>query len=201
MGNRAIYTLVEQGETSHFYSHWGANALSPIFRLQQAREIQEQIQKPIAHIFEHLSRKGEYVSPRLPNAEMFCDSIGFDKNEPRQGSDIEMFITLDLDKKMCELDFNECYKPYKTMGIYNIPLDVMDKALKISLDYAEKNYLTEFSELVKIFNKCTKLDVAIEESRVNAEAEDYLNSPEAKEQQNQLKEMTGEENQEEGQEV
>ena len=53
MGNRAFFILKEKGETSYFTAYHGANALSPLLRLVQAKKLQAQLpgQKSIAHIF------------------------------------------------------------------------------------------------------------------------------------------------------
>ena len=62
MGNRAIFILHEQGESYYFTAHHGANALSPLLRLTQAKQLQEQLpqSQSIAHIFEHLDYDGKY---------------------------------------------------------------------------------------------------------------------------------------------
>lgn len=74
MGNRAIYNIIENGKSHYFYTYVGANALSPLLRLSQAKEIQKQLpDKPsIAHIFEYLDYDGEYINPRKSDADMFC---------------------------------------------------------------------------------------------------------------------------------
>lgn len=71
MGNRAIYILIENGERTYFYSHMGANALSPLLQLTQAKELQIKLSEfhSLAHIFEHLDYKGQYQNPRLKCAQ------------------------------------------------------------------------------------------------------------------------------------
>ena len=66
MGNRAIYQIIENGGRTVFTSHNGANALSPLLRLAQAKEIQAGLAEPqtIAHIFTHLGDDGQYHNLR-----------------------------------------------------------------------------------------------------------------------------------------
>ena len=67
MGNRAFFILKEKGETSYFTAYHGANALSPLLRLVQAKKLQAQLpgQKSIAHIFEHLDYDGRSEERRV----------------------------------------------------------------------------------------------------------------------------------------
>ncbi|MEG2013986.1 MAG: hypothetical protein RR063_12450, partial [Anaerovoracaceae bacterium] len=103
-GNRAIYIIAENGENNYFYSHMGANALSPLLRLAQAKELQKALpeSQSIAHIFEHLDYDGQYQPQRLEDADMFCERIDpitlseYQKSYT-QKSLLEMRITLDLD--------------------------------------------------------------------------------------------------------
>lgn len=72
MGNRAIFILHENDKNYHFTAHHGANALSPLLRLYQAKELQQGMpEQSIAHIFEHLDYGGKYQPERLPYEDMF----------------------------------------------------------------------------------------------------------------------------------
>lgn len=189
MGNHAIYSVMEHGKTEHYYSQWGANALSPMLRLQQSREISEQIGEPINHILAHLGRDGSYQNPRLENADMFCDPIVFDETEPREGSGIEMFITLDLDNEKYLLDYNESFPPYISMGKYEIPIEVGMKTLRATLDHAENNGIDSFAELVNLYHQATGLDKALERSRGDYEVQKLLDSPEAEQMREKYAEI------------
>ncbi len=192
MGNRAIYTIIEKGKEEHFYSHWGATPMSPMLRLQQALEIQEEIKEPIRHIFSHLSREGVYENPRLIESDMFCDAIAYEPNQPRAGSDVEMYITLNLDEQTYVLDFNEKYPAYISMGKYEIPIEAGLKSLQKVLDYAEKENISGFYEVAKIYNDQTGMTQAMEESRANGGVQKILDSPESEASRQRLRQMTGE---------
>lgn len=181
MGNRAIYTLIENGEPEHFYSPWGANALSPVLRLRQAQEIQEEIKKPLTHILAHLTYDGEYQNPVKNSDNLFLSAIAFDPSEPRKESGIEMYITLDLDQKMYTLDFNREYPPYMSMDKYQIPIEVGMKGLDKLLEYGEKNNKNSFGELLEIYNQMTGLSKAFAKSRADENFINLLNSPESEE--------------------
>lgn len=189
MGNRAIYTIVEEGKSEHFYAHNGANALSPVMRLQQAMEIQAEIPNTISHIFQHLSRAGEYQNPPLDSADMFCYSVPFDPNESRVGKGIEMYITINLDEKKYVLDFNEHYPMYISMGSYEIPLEVGLDSLNKVFDYANQEGIQDFYEVLKLYNDGTGISNAMEHSKQNQKEQDFLDSPEAENMRNKLKSM------------
>lgn len=74
MGNRVIYIIRESGE-NNFSVYHGANALSPLLRMFQAKKLQEALlrQESVSHIFEHLDYDGAYQNPRLDDADMFCN--------------------------------------------------------------------------------------------------------------------------------
>lgn len=76
MGNRAIYTIIENGENNYFYAHMGANALSPHLWLAQAKELQGALpEQTIVHIYEHLDYDRQYQNPRLADTDMFCERL------------------------------------------------------------------------------------------------------------------------------
>lgn len=194
MGQRAIYTIVEQGESSHFYAHWGANNLSPMFRLKQAEEIQAQINQPITHIIEHLSRNGGYENPPLDRADMFCHGIGFDESEPRKGSGIELFVTINLDTEQYTLDYNE---HYWSLGKYEIPIQVGMDNLQATLDYAQESEISDFYEMLDYYDFNTGMSIVMEESQVNRELDDLLQSSEADEMKQNYRRLLEEEKEDE----
>ncbi len=192
MGYPAIYSVIEQGKTEHFYSHYGGNALSPMLRLQQAMEIQEQLNLPITHILEHLSNDGTYKDAILDPSTMFCDPTSYDPKEPRKGSGIEMYITLDLDQQSYTLDFNEEYSCYISMGKYEIPIEYGLETLHKTLEFAEKNGIEDFYSLLSLYNNSTGISEAMDQSRGNFEVQEMLDSPEAEEQRERLRQLTEE---------
>lgn len=188
MGQRAIYVIAEDGKRSSFYAHYGANALSPLLRLLQARELQEQLpeRQSIAHIFEHLDYGGVYVNPRHDNSDdMFCDPIAdVDMSSPDKvfgkSSEIEMLVQLDLDGNNCLLVFNQNCPWYTAMDSYSIPIDVGLRNVEKLLSIAEENGIDEFGQLLTVYNKATGLDKAMESARASGRLDEYLNSDEAR---------------------
>jgi len=188
VGQRAIYVITEDGKSNSFFAFWGANALSPLLRLLQAKEIQEQLpeRQSIAHIFEHLDYGGVYVIPRHDNpADMFCDTIADVDISGRHNvfgnsSEIEMLVRLDLDGNNCLLEYNRNCPWYAAMDNYSIPLDVGLRNVEKLLSIAAENEIDEFGQLLYIYNKATGLDKAMENSRASQRVDEYLNSDEAK---------------------
>ena len=113
MGNRAFFILKEKGETSYFTAYHGANALSPLLRLVQAKKLQVQLpgQKSITHIFEHLDYDGKYQQERLMDADMFFCPVSpagmkaCMKNY-KEHSQFEMRFILDLDDNLIQMEYN-----------------------------------------------------------------------------------------------
>ncbi|GLC79387.1 hypothetical protein [Lacrimispora brassicae] len=144
MGNRAIYTLIERGESNYFYSHMGANALSPLLRLTQAKELQTKLSEShsLAYIFEHLDYDGQYQNPRLMDADMFCERIEpisipeYEQSYAQRG-ELEMKITIDLDENDCLLEYNPNCPWYCTMGSFSIDLDAGVENVRRLLAHAE----------------------------------------------------------------
>jgi len=187
VGQRAIYVITENGKNSSFFAYWGANALSPLLRLLQAKEIQEQLheRQSISHIFEHLDYEGVYVNPRHDNpADMFCDpiadvGISDSHNVFCNTSDIEMLVRLDLDSNICLLEYNRSYPWYAHMDSHSIPIDVGLGNVEKLLQAAERSGIDSFGQLLMIYNKATGLDEALENARAGQRLDEYLNSEEA----------------------
>ena len=96
MGNRAIYQILENGESAVLTSHNGANALSLLLRLAQAKKIQAGLteSQTIARIFTHLGDDGQYHNPRLPDEDMFCVPV-----KPEQRPPFRKVTTITADMK------------------------------------------------------------------------------------------------------
>lgn len=188
MGQRAIYVITEDGKNNSFFAFWGANALSPLLRLLQAKEIQEQLpeRQSIAHIFEYLDYGGVYVNPRHDNpADMFCDPIADVDISGRHNvfgnsSEIEMLVRLDLDGNNCLMEYNRGCPWYAAMDSHSIPIDVGLRNVEKLLSIAEENGIDEFGQLLYIYNKATGLDKALENARGSGRLDEYLQSDEAK---------------------
>ena len=75
MGNRAIYTLVENGGKHLFLlPTWVQNALSPLFTAVTRQKSCKQSYPNLNLLhtfFEHLDYDGQYQNPRLMDADMF----------------------------------------------------------------------------------------------------------------------------------
>lgn len=214
MGNRAIYIIAENGEKSYFYSHMGANALSPLLRLAQAKELQGALpeSQSIAHIFEHLDYDGQYQPQRLEDADMFCERIDpitlseYQKSYT-QKSLLEMRITLDLDSNDCLMEYNPNCPWYRTMSSLSIPLDVgLDNVEKL-LAHAEKKGIDDFGKLLTVYNHSTSIAELMEKSRSSMQFEEHLNSPQAQEDRERYwrlfgnQSVQGEETAEDGEEM
>lgn len=199
MGNRAIYIIAQNGEKNYFYSHMGANALSPLLRLAQAKELQAALPEPqtIAHIFEHLDYGGQYQPQRLDDADMFCERIdpiairGYQKSYAEHG-ELEMRITLDLDHNDCLMEYNPNCAWYRTMGNLSIPLDVGLENVEKLLAHAEKNGIDDFGKLLTVYNHSTGIAELMESSRGYMRFEEHLNSPQAQEDRERYWRMFGE---------
>lgn len=187
MGNRALYTIVEKGENNYFYTHMGANALSPLLRLAQAKELQKSLPKQsITHIYKHLDYDGQYQNPRLADADMFCERIeptdvsGCQKRYAEHG-DLEMRITLDLDHNECLLEYNPNCPWYRTMGAFSIPIDVGLQNVEKLLAHAEKKEIDGFGNLLALYHRSTGLEDKLESARGYMRFEEHLSSPQAQE--------------------
>lgn len=207
MGNRAVYTLKEDGKETYFYTHHGANSLSPLLRLWQAMEIQKQLSEnqSLAHIFEHLDYDGGYQEERLPDGDMFFAGIEpaevqAYKDTYARGSQLEMWITLDVEKNQCILEYNPNCPWYHTMGSYSIDIDKGVENVRRLLEYGKKHGITDFNELLAIYHNSTGLAEKLEDARASMQLSEYLDSPQAEEQRRRYQEMLEQEEAESGQE-
>jgi len=207
MGNRAVYTLKEDGKETYFYTHHGANSLSPLLRLWQTMEIQKQLPEyqSLAHIFEHLDYDGGYQEERLPDGEMFF--AGIEQGEVQaykdtyaRGSQLEMWITLDVEENQCILEYNPNCPWYRTMGSYSIDLDKGLENVRRLLEYGEEQGITDFNRLLAVYHNSTGLGEKMEDARGNMRLSEYLDSPQAEEQRSRYLEMLEQEEPENGQE-
>lgn len=196
MGNRAVYTLKEDGKETYFYTHHGANSLSPLLRLWQTMEIQKQLPEyqSLAHIFEHLDYDGGYQEERLPDGEMFF--AGIEQGEVQaykdtyaRGSQLEMWITLDVEENQCILEYNPNCPWYRTMGSYSIDLDKGLENVRRLLEYGEEQGITDFNRLLAVYHNSTGLGEKLEDARGNMRLSEYLDSPQAEEQRRRYREM------------
>lgn len=188
MGNRAIYIIKEDGESTIFYAHYGANALSPLLRFLQAKEIQTQLpeRQSISHIFEHLDYSGQYMNPWHDNIhDMFCEriedyAVSNYIRDFANNSGLEMRITLDVDSNNCLLEYNRNCPWYTGMDNYSIPLDVGVQNVEKLLKLADKQKIEDFEQLLSIYHKGTGLDKVLENARGNERLDAYLKSGEGK---------------------
>ena len=207
MGNRAVYTLKEDGKETYFYTHHGANSLSPLLRLWQTMEIQKQLPEyqSLAHIFEHLDYDGGYQEERLPDGEMFF--AGIEQGEVQaykdtyaRGSQLEMWITLDVEENQCILEYNPNCPWYRTMGSYSIDLDKGLENVRRLLEYGQEQGITDFNRLLAVYHNSTGLGEKLEDARGNMRLSEYLDSPQAEEQRRRYREMLEQEEPENGEE-
>ena len=196
MGNRAVYCLREDGKETYFYAHHGANALSPLLRLRQAVEVQGQLSgnQSLAYVLAHLDYDGGYQEERLPEGDMFVAEIlpgevGAYKDTYAKGSQLEMWITLDMDGNQCVLDYNPNCPWYRTMGSYSIDLDKGMENVRRLLEYGEGHGIKDFNELLAIYHNSTGLAEKLEDARSNMRLSEYMDSPQAEEQRRRYQEV------------
>lgn len=188
MGNRAIYHIYENGKNYVFIAHNGADALSPLLRLAQAKAIQSQFNQaiPISDIFNYLGVDGQYHNPRLPEYDMFFIMVESEQyrvlqDNYNQHNGYEMYITLDLEHDNCILSYNPNCLWYHTMRSLSISLtDGLQNVEKL-LAYSEKQGITDFYELLAIYNHSTGLDEMMENARSYMRLAEYLEFPQAEE--------------------
>lgn len=197
MSQRAMYILIENSEKHCFDAHWGANALSPLLRLMQAKELQEQLPEKLSlsHILAHLDYDGEYVNPCHPDlADMFCRLIapaevpGYMKSYSSIG-DIEMRITLDLDGNNCLMEYNRHCPWYAAMDTHYIPLDIGLQNVAKLLKAAEERGMDNFGEIFSLYHRATGLEDKLEYARGYMRLEEYLDSPQAEEERRRYREV------------
>lgn len=196
MENRAIYIIQEKGETAGFLVHQGANALSPLLRLYQAKEIQQKLPAPqsITHIFKHLDYDGRYQNPRLADEDMFAaylppDALCACNQSYKNGSLIEMRMLFELDKNGFQMEYNPNCPWYRTMGVFSIDLDVGLENVQKLLTHAGERGITDFDRLLAIYHNSTGLADKLEDARGNMLVSEYMDSPEAEEQRRRYREL------------
>lgn len=198
MGSRAIYLIREKGETMGFFVYHGTNALSPLLRLYQAKEIQKSLPElhSITHIFGHLDYGGNYQNPRLADKDMFATYLSPDElrtyNEVyKKGSLIEMRMLFELDKNDFQMEYNPNCPWYRTMGSYSIDLDVgLDNVQKLFAHAGERG-ISDFGRLLTIYNNSTGLAEKLDAARDSMRVEEYLNSPQAQEDRQRYWRLSG----------
>lgn len=184
MGNRAVYCLVEDGCRAYFYAHYGANALSPFLRLSQALEAQKELpeKQTVAEILGNLDYDGVYQRKRLNDADMFFQNIEpeeageYRKNYYSSGI-LEMWVTLDLDRNCCTLEYNPNCPCYCTMGTYSVDLDAGLKNVRRLLEYGKEQGITDFYKLLAIYQDSTGIGRKLEDSRGSMRLQALLESP------------------------
>lgn len=196
MGNRAIFLLHEQGESYYFTAHHGANALSPLLRLTQAKQLQEQLpqSQSIAHIFEHLDYDGKYQPERLQDSDMFFQAISLPEmkvclKDFQNRSNFEMRFIIDLDRNDFQMTYNPNCPWYRTMGSFTIDLDVGIDNVKKLLAHAEERNIKDFGRLLTIYENSTGLADKLESARGYMRFEEYLDSPQAEEDRRRYREL------------
>lgn len=198
MGSRAIYIIQEVGENNFFSVHHGANALSPLLRMFQAKKLQETLLRPesVSHIFEHLDYDGAYQNPRLDDADMFCKRIPpaempeYNKAYAKH-SGFEMRMTFNLDQNDFIMEYNPNCPWYRTMGSFSIDLDVGLNNVQKLLAHAEERGITDFGRLLAIYHRRTGLEDKLESARGTMRLEEYLASPQAQEDRERYWRMFG----------
>jgi hypothetical protein len=196
MGNRAIFLLHEQGESYYFTAHHGANALSPLLRLTQAKQLQEQLPQPqsVAHIFEHLDYDGKYQPERLQDSDMFFQAISLPEmkvclNDFQNRSNFEMRFIIDLDRNDFQMTYNPNCPWYRTMGSFTIDLEVGIDNVKKLLAHAEERNIKDFGRLLTIYENSTGLADKLESARGYMRFEEYLDSPQAEADRRRYREL------------
>ena len=196
MGNRAVFLLHEQGENYYFTAHHGANALSPLLRLTQAKQLQEQLpqSQSIAHIFEHLDYDGKYQPERLQDSDMFFQAISLPEmkvclSDFQNRSNFEMRFIIDLDRNDFQMTYNPNCPWYRTMGSFTIDLEVGIDNVKKLLAHAEERNIKDFGRLLTIYENSTGLADKLESARGYMRFEEYLNSPQAEEDRRRYREL------------
>ena len=89
---------------------------------------------------------------------------------------------------------------YRTMGSYSIDLDKGLENVRRLLEYGEKHGITDFNELLAVYNNSTGLAEKLEDARGSMQLSEYLDSPQAEEQRCRYREMLEQEEPENGQE-
>lgn len=196
MSNPAIYIIRENGENHFFSAYYGANALSPLLRLSQAKAVQETLPEhpPIVHVFEHLDYDGNYRNPRLDDADMFCKRIPpnempqYNKDYAERSS-FQMRMLFDLDQNSFMMEYNPNCPWYRTMGSFSIDLDTGLENIRKLLEHAEKKGISDFGTLLTVYQRSTGLEDKLEYARGYMRFEEYLDSPQAEEDRRRYREL------------
>ena len=114
MGSRALYEVTENGITTSYYSHWGANILTPPWRLMQAEELAQQEQcsnMTISEVLKHVGYNGDYVADIESGSNLVLEEISkvsadCMRKDLCNGYDIEAYIKLDIDSNKFEYHEN-----------------------------------------------------------------------------------------------
>lgn len=196
MGNQAIYLIHEKGKTTGFAAHYRANALSPLWRMLEAQQLQFELGShlSITHLFEHLDYEGNYQNPRLADEDMFCrripDSELSSYNEAyKKGSLYEMRVLFELDKNGLQMEYNPNCPWYRTMGCFSIDLDVGLENVRTLLAHAKQYNITDFGRLVTIYQNSTGITEKLESARGAMRVEEYMDSPQAEEDRRRYRAM------------
>lgn len=196
MGNQAIYLIHEKGKTTGFAAHYGANALSPLWRMLEAQQLQFELgpHLSITHLFEHLDYEGNYQNPRLADEDMFCrripDSELSSYNEAyKKGSLYEMRVLFELDKNGLQMEYNPNCPWYRTMGCFSIDLDVGLENVRTLLAHEKQYNITDFGRLVTIYQNSTGITEKLESARGAMWVEEYMDSPQAEEDRRRYRAM------------
>jgi len=201
MGSRAIYNIIEHGETHAFLADWGANALSPLFRLSQAKAIQhrqENFLSTISQIFGHLDYEGKCRLFRLRDVDMFCKPLTDEEAAGceqafLQKSGLEMRITLDLDHDSCLLEYNRNCPWYQSMDNLSIPISTGIENVEKLMVYANEKEIYDFNRLIAIYQQGTGIEALLEKSRGDMRLMEYLNSPQAQEDRERYRRLLDQE--------
>lgn len=196
IGSQAIYLIHEKGQTTGFAAHYGANALSPLWRMLEAQQLQFELgpHLSITHLFEHLDYEGSYQNPRLADENMFCrripDSELSSYNEAyKSGSLYEMRVLFELDKNGFQMEYNPNCPWYHNMGVFSIDLDVGLENVRTLLAHAKQYNITDFSRLVNIYQNSTGITEKLESARGYMRMTEYLDSPQAEEDRRRYRQM------------
>lgn len=117
MGSRAIYTIIENGETHHFYSQWAANEYTPFAVIHTADNLKNELLRKLTtaqlmpmikynHYFDYEAGFDGYrIFDRLDRKQAETMLSGFGNSAA-----VNMHITLDIDNDRTCFEYNrQCY--------------------------------------------------------------------------------------------
>ena len=117
MGSRAIYSIIENGETHHFYSQWAANVYTPFAVIHTAGNLKNELSRKLTtaqlmplikynHYFDYEAGFDGYkIFDRLDKkqAEIMLSDFG-------NSAAVNAHITLDIDNDRADFKYNRmCY--------------------------------------------------------------------------------------------